>query len=331
MPASNRIRALGWVAALLLAALPCRSQTTLREQLQSRGIPENSFSETELNEVVDGVNASREPYVFVAYVRTKGEVLTGYPRLVRYDQTTGTILRSDLKLDERDECCGAPDGIEFVDEYILLSFHYNPSASSVVVLDRQLKMVELFYGFDILRVAPNQIVVTEDMMHFAPVHPERLQFIDLSSGASLEIYPLKNDVLRNQFVDDYSKRMPEVCNRTPELCGYGDFDEGCTYLGGNGQGGFAFQCGRSASYQAKKGEESMNYASDSAIYIFAHRPNGWVHCEQAVSEDEATALDKLQGRSYDKVKTRCIPDRPVVPDISTSEFSPFPSPSRRVN
>jgi hypothetical protein len=233
-----------------------------------------------------------------------------------------------LHVDEDAECCGAPDGFSFVDDYLLLSFHYNPSASSVVVLDQRLKMVELFYGFDILRVAPNQIVVAEDMMHFAPIHPERLQYIDLNTGASLEIYPLTNDALRNRFVDDYPKRAPEVCNRTPELCGNGDFDEGCSYLGGDGQGKFSFECDRSASYQTKEGEDSVDYASDSAIYIFAHGPSGWIHCEQLISGDEANALEKLKGRGYDKVKARCVPNLPVIPDMSTSEFSPFPKPQR---
>jgi hypothetical protein len=122
--------------------------------------------------------------------------------------------------------------------------------------------------------------------------------------------------------------MPEACKSSPELCGYGNFEEGCTYLGGDGHGRFAFECGRSASYQTKEEEDPVLYASDSAIYIFAHSLKGWVHCEIAISEDEATALDTQEDRGYDKIKSRCIPDLPVVPDMSTSDFSPFPSPSR---
>jgi hypothetical protein len=328
MPATNRTRALGWIAALLLAVLPCRSQTTLREQLRSGGIPESSFSKAELDEIVDGHDGKNDRYIYFVYLRTKGEMLTGHPHVLRYDRNTGAILRSELHFDEKAECCGAPDGLVFVDEYLLFSFHDSPSASSVVVLDQNFKVVEFFYGFGIHRVAQNQIVATEDQMHFAPVHPERLQFIDLSSGAALEIHPLKNDGLRNQFDRNRLEQMPAVCKRSPELCDYGNLEEGCEFLGGDGQDRFAFQCGRSANYQAKQGEESVPYLSDSAIYIYEHNSNGWVHCERAISEDEWKALDKEEDRGYDIIKSRCSPNLAVIPDMSTSDFSPFPSPSR---
>lgn len=311
----SRTRILGWIACLLFVLPNCYSQYSLRKELAQAGIPLTSFSEAELDEAVDGTGASKQPYVYFVYVRRNGNLLTGLPRLVRYDQSTGAILRSELQLKEDDPyCCGSPDGFEFLDDYLLLSFHYNPSAGAILVLDKDLKLLRSLDGFDVQRVAMNQLVIVENMVHFAPVHPERLQWADLSKNIALEIYPLQNDILRNQFSEDYSKQMPAACKKSLELCGYGRFDEGCTYLGGDGQGRFVFQCGRSASYQTKEMKEPVNYASDSAIYIFDHSPNGWVHCEQAISEDEATALDTEGTKGYDKIKSRCTPKLPVIPD-----------------
>ena len=329
----NRLCILGWIAVLLLAVLPCRSQTTLREQLQSGGIPASSFSKAELDEIVDGVSANKGQYVYFAYLRTKGEMLTGYPHLLRYDQNTGAILRSELQLDKDDECCGAPDGIELVDDYILLSFHYNPSASSAVVLDQRLKMVELFYGFWIRRVAPNQIVMIEDMMHFAPVHPERLEFVDLHTGAARELYPPKGDVLRKHFAHENEIHMPseEICQQLEnDLCDPDLYDEDIRILGSDGKGKFALVIYREAAHETMKDDDQASAIYQSVLYLYQKGKSGWLYCEKQLSADEAKDLtDKNDENGFYKVRTRCIPDQVVVPDMSTSDFSPFPNPQRR--
>ena len=184
----SRTRILGWIACLLFVLPNCYSQYSLRKELAQAGIPLTSFSEAELDEAVDGTGASKQPYVYFVYVRRNGNLLTGLPRLVRYDQSTGAILRSELQLKEDDPyCCGSPDGFEFLDDYLLLSFHYNPSAGAILVLDKDLKLLRSLDGFDVQRVAMNQLVIVENMVHFAPVHPERLQWADLSKNIALEI------------------------------------------------------------------------------------------------------------------------------------------------
>jgi len=314
MLASKRMRTFVWFTLLLLFILPCYSQRTLRENLQSVGIPVSSFSKAELDAAVDGTGASKQPYVYFVYKRREGDSLIDFPHLVRYDDKTGTILKSELRLEEEDPfCCGSPEGIEFLDDYLLLHFHYNPSAAVILVVDKNLKLVRSLDGFDLRKVALNQVVLIENMVHFAPVHPERLQWVDLSKDIALEIYPLKNDSLRNRFIEAYPKHMPAICEKSEELCGYGDFEEGCTYLGGDGKNRFALNCGRSANYRTKEMNDSVSYASDSAIYIYAHGANGWVHCEQAISEDESIALDKQKDLSYEKIKSRCTPNLPVIP------------------
>jgi len=309
------MRTLVWIAAFFFAVLPCCSQATLREQLQSSGIPLSSFSKGELDGTVDGTGASKQPYVYFVYQRRDRDSLNGFPHLVRYDQSTGEIIRSDLQPKKEDPyCCGSPVEIQFIDDYLLMYFHYNPSASAILVLDTNLKLVQTLDGFDLQKVARNQIVLVENEVHFAPTHPERLQWVDLSKDISLEIYPLKNDALRNHFDREQRKRMPSICDRTPELCAYGGFEEGCTYLGGDGQVRFAFECGRSANFQAQEGKESIPYFTDSAIYLFAHNSKGWVYCAQAISKNESKVLEDEKEHGYEKIKSRCSPKLPVVPD-----------------
>lgn len=333
MLVSKRLRTLVWLVTLLLFVLPCYSQKTLREDLQSDGIPISSFSKAELDEAVDGAGGSKQPYVYFVYVRRNGNSLSGLPHLLRYDQNTGAILRSELQVDKEDECCGAPGGIEFVDGYLLLSFHYNPSASTILVLDHELRLVELLYGFGATEVAPNQIVLTEGMMHFAPIHAERLQFVDLHTGSARELFPIKNDALRKQFILEHKKRMPsiEICRQSDnDYCDPEMFDEGVMLLGTDGHGSFALLAKRDASHITEKNGDVVIVASQSALYIYKQDRNGWLYCEESLSEEEASAFDYRNQHYFGQVASRCNPNLAVVPDISTSDLSPFPSPSRRV-
>lgn len=330
------MRIAGSIIVLLFAVLPCRSQSTLGDRLRAAGIPQNSFSEVQLSELVDGISASEGPLVYFVYVRRKGDLLTGFPQAVRYNSRDASLIRAEIKPENTDLCCGSPEGIEPIDDYLLLEFHFNPSAASALVLNKKLELAETLYGIDTNRVAPNQIVFTENMVHFADVHQERLQFTDLSNGKSMEIYPLKNDDLRNRFEKDLPAKMPDVCRQKPELCQSGSFDESCDFIGGDGNGRFAFVCGRSANRQVKAGEEPETYFSDQALYIYAHdAAKGWVYCGTAISGDDARMLGAGQSRSdesrlYESVRGRCMPNLPVVPDMSTSDLSQFRAPSHQM-
>jgi hypothetical protein len=331
MLASRPMCTLGWIAALLLAVLPCRSQTALREQLKTGGIPSSSFTDVELNEVVDGASAAGPLYVYFVYVRVKGEALIGNPHLVRYDRSAGTTLRSDLQWDEKDGCCGSPDGIEFVDEYLLISFHDTPSASSVLILDQKLTLVEILYGFGIVRVAPDQIVLTENMRHFAPVHPERLEFVDLDTGAAKELYPPKGDALRKNFAREHRAHIPteEICKQLEDdPCDPEQYDEDITILGSDGKGRFALAVNRDAFHATQKDEAPVDVASQSALYLYERGKGGWQYCENKISREESKVMVS-EHDGYDKVKTACVPDLPVVVDMSTSDSSPYPMPVRR--
>jgi hypothetical protein len=203
-------------------------------------------------------------------------------------------------------------------------------------------MVELFYGFGSERIAPNQIVMIEGMMHFAPVHPERLKYLDLQTGNTTEFYPLKGDAIRAQFVQDNGKRMPtdEDC----EKVGYGScdpelFDEDIDVLGSDGNGRFALLANFDASYPTPSGEGTSGpNLQRSVLYLYELGNRGWKYCDVQIMEKEAEEIERSKyrerngenGMTYNMVKGRCNPNFAVEPDMSTSDFSPFPAPRRLI-
>jgi hypothetical protein len=319
------------MTAFLWLALSSTGQT-LGDLLHSAGVPAAGLAKAEIEESINGTNAVSGQYVYVVYVLVKGDLISGYPHLLRYDTKTGAILRSNLQLGEKDECCGSPLGIEFVSGYLILSFHDNPSASTVVVLDKKLAFVELLYGFGVHEIAPNQIVLTENMIHFAPVQPERLQFVDLRTGAAAELYPPKDDLLRKRFAQEHRLHMPteETCREMNDPCDPEMYDEDISVLGADGRESFALIAYRDALHAIHKEETPVRVASDSALYLYLRGRGGWLYCEEPISQDEARDLIADDANGYARVKARCTPNQPVVPDLTTSEFNPFPAPSRRL-
>lgn len=323
---------IGWVATLLLGVL-MGGPHTLREQLQDAGIPEKSFSEAELNQKVDGSETRNNQTIYFVYIRRNGDELTGNPQVVRYNIGDNVLLRSEIKPEDENLCCGSPEGMEIVDDFLLLTFHFNPSAASVVVLDKNLKTIKTLYGFGVERVATDQVVFTENMIHFAPVHAERLQFVDLRSSAAEELYPPSNDALRTTFNEENTKRMPpdDICQSSEnDLCDPQLYDDDAEIVSTNGNGGFALVANWNSSHAIKKGSDPVTIASASVLYLYEHHNNRWLFCDQKITDDEATTLINSRKNSYELLKSRCTPRQTVISDTTTDEFSPFPKPSRRM-
>jgi len=309
-----------WFGALLIGIL-MGGPHTLREELQDAGIPLNSFSEGDLNQKVDSLSAVDDGIVYFVYILRNGGELTGKPHLVRYDTSKGALLRAEVKPADDDRCCGSPEGIDFVDDFLLLTFHINPSAASVVVLNGNLEAVKTLYGFGIDRIAPDQVVFTGSMVHFAPTHAERLNFVDLRIGKVSELYPSGNDPFRTKFIDEHRKRMPsqDVCRvgieQGTDPCAPNMFDESVSFLGSDGNGGFAIAVDRDASHAPAKNQRPVSVLSEAALYLYVHGTKGWVYCQQKISDSESKSLNTSDDENlYPKVKDRCTPNLPVVPD-----------------
>jgi hypothetical protein len=333
-----------WIFTLLIVLglnhLCAAQSTTLKDFLISNDVPTRSFSKTELSQMIEGLQgfARDGEIVFLAYIQRKGNSLIGDPQIVRYDTKSRTLLRRSLPIDELQVCGGSPEGFSFLTKYVLLSFHYNPSAGCMVVLDDHLALRARLFGFSAVEISPEQIVFVEDMMHFAPIQPERLQWVNLRTRTSRELYPPKNDPLRALFVAEHAKHIPDekTCAANNDFCDPSGFDEEVGSLQVLGPNSFSLLADWNASHATKPEETPETVVSQSIRYIYAFKSGSWRYCEESVSSikvsktpDSSTPspsdLRGAQGGSSNLEPT-CDPQTPVVADDSTSGFSPFPRP-----
>jgi len=172
------MKILAVLLAVLLIAPACLADT-LRHLLVNQGIPLSSFQESELQENVEELMVSDAKSTVLTYWVLKDKQLPSPLSFVIYDRPSGLVLRKDLQLSESNDCGRQPDGISFIEEFIVLSSSLTPSAECLQLFDKKLQLHSTLYGFGPVLVAPGQIVMIENMIHFAPVHPERLQLVDL--------------------------------------------------------------------------------------------------------------------------------------------------------
>ena len=213
------MKILAVLLAVLLIAPACLADT-LRHLLVNQGIPLSSFQESELQENVEELMVSDAKSTVLTYWVLKDKQLPSPLSFVIYDRPSGLVLRKDLQLSESNDCGRQPDGISFIEEFIVLSSSLTPSAECLQLFDKKLQLHSTLYGFGPVLVAPGQIVMIENMIHFAPVHPERLQLVDLHSGAIQELYPPKNDQAREHLAGEHARHMPskELCMRMNDPC-----------------------------------------------------------------------------------------------------------------
>jgi hypothetical protein len=139
------------------------------------------------------------------------------------------------------------------------------------------------------------------MVHFSPVHPERVQIADLRSGKTSELYPTKGDVQREQLIKERAKHLPPdaACVRANDPCRPELFDEDVWQMGTDGKGNFAFLIEQSpcVAWGAS--------AAQNVLYIYQRGSAGWHFCERKVADSEREALGKSLVADFGQVARRC--------------------------
>jgi hypothetical protein len=319
-----RRQILGAFLASCLAAASCSAET-LRELLVSAHVPVSSFSDAELQQTVQGITKSDDHRTFVAYQELKSDRLAGVPHLISYSQTSLSVLRANFRMDETDVCAGSIGEIRFAGGFKLLSTEISPSAECLLVVSDDLKTQHVFYGFSPVEVSPGLIVLIENMIHFAPVHPERLQLASLRDGKTLELYPVQGDALRAQLITEHAKHLPtpDECARMNDPCRANEFDEDIRLLETNRAGLFAFLAFQSASHATIPGQPPVTVASQAVLYIYKQSSEGWHYCEEKIAEAQVENTAALLQSDFARIAARCTPDQRVVPDNSTAAYNPF--------
>ena len=319
------MRILVSIAALLFAVLPCRAQSTLREQLKSAGIPEDSFSEVQLNEHVDGSSAGDKKFIYFVFIlRTHDGDLTGFPQVVRYDTSDKKLLRAEIKPKDADLCCGSPLGIEFVENYLLLSFHDNPSADTVLVTGKDLSYRTTLYGFYFHQIASDLVVYVENLIHFAAQHPERLAWADLRSGREGELYPPMGDRLRTAFAVLHEQHMPAaaVCQQANDPCDPAIYDEDIAFVPGGGPRGITVRVTRTGNHSWGTKNEDVDVPVEETLYVYKLSKTGWLYCEWDAVAAKLVKSRNAVAMNPGVASASCEPNLPVAPDRS-GQLNPF--------
>lgn len=85
---------------------------------------------------------------------------------------------------------------------IYLDTHTNPSAGTIVVLDRQLRPVAALDGW-LLRLLPGGAALYQhSAVHFAPTHSAELWLYDAAPGRDVRLYPSEpSGAVRQRYID----------------------------------------------------------------------------------------------------------------------------------
>ena len=323
----RRAAALLFVATVVAGA---RGQT-LGSLLSADGIPHDQFTSTELLEHVnaaEGKDGSNTYFVYSTLDPAGG--LSSAPELVRYDHATGKVIRHKLNPGEMENCCGSPLEIDFTEHYFLVLFHDNPSADTVLVAGKDLSYRKTLYGFDFHEVAPDLVVFIEDMVHFAPQHPERLAWAGLESGREGELYPPKGDRLRAAFAATHEQHMPAEaeCRQANDPCESEIYDEDITFAPGTGPGGFSIRVTRTGDHPWVTKGADVDVPVEESVYEYKLRNTEWFYCEQNVVPTKLVKERNAAAQEPESAPASCEPNLPVAPDTS-GQVNPFSPHARK--
>jgi hypothetical protein len=246
--------------------------------------------------------------------------------MIRMNRQSGTTMIGALQLRGNGVCAGQPGDISLVSGLILLDDEISPSAACLLVVDPELRLSHTLYGFNPEEVEPGHVVLTENMIHFAPVHAERLQFADLVSGRTRELYPPQGDRLRAELAGRNQATMPseEVCARLDDPCDSELFDETVGAFATNRRGRFAVVVNQTAEHSYAEGEPPKITAEQSVLYIYQHAASGWTWCESLVTPQEAAEFSaSRESFTWKRVEGRCKATKTVVPDMTSAQMNPF--------
>ncbi len=312
------------VLVLLCASLAATGET-LQQLLISQNIPLASFTPTELAETVHSSVASDPQRLLVAYQQWHGGMVSSTLQLLQYNKIDRTLLRANAAATDGNLCSGAIEETYIIAGFTLVATAINPSAECLRIFDKNLHLRQTLYGFRPVQVDANLLIIQENTIHFAPVHPARLQSVDLLRGVQREVYPPAGDKLRQRLIAENAASMPapEVCARMNDPCRPELFDEDIAALATDGKGNFAFVARQSANHALAAEQEPITVAQQVVLYVYRRSPGGWRYCEEAIPSGEESSEEKSLSTDLPGALARCTTLLPVAADDSTAGYNPF--------
>jgi hypothetical protein len=300
---------------------------TLREVLQQNNIPVTGIAPAALEaQVSSGVAGRSGDSSFLAYPSVAPDETLGPPlHVAAYNRSTQKLVYRAIGAQETsDECFGSALAISGQGSYLLVETHINPSASCTLVLDAELRVRNALYGWAVAALGVHEIVAEEDEVHFAPVHPLRLEIVDLETGREQEIYPPDGDPLRQQFSRDLGRYLPPKswCNEHDHPCDPGSFDEDLRETVAADAAGtkIAFVATYDASGFGDDAERAIG--TRSVLYVYRRTESGWNYCQQQLADGTVESMERRLKSDFDQVVQGCSGGREVK---VTPVDSPFAS------
>ena len=316
------------LVAGLLAVVNLRAET-LRQVLQQNGVPTSAFKPAELDaQVSSGAADSSGDRVILAYPALGEQERIGAPlEVLMYQRATRKLMRRTVTPAETsDECFGSVLRIFGLAGYILVETHINPSASCTIVLDSELRVKHTLFGWSVAQLGQDAILLEEDEIHFASVHPLRLAVFDPAAGLAQEVYPPDGDPLRERFSSDLNQHLPTAawCREHNHPCDPSSFDEDL------GEAAYADSEGRKFAFVASYDAGGFGDAAERAVgirsvlYVYRRSGEGWTYCQDPLSNLEVETRQELLKNNFEQATGRCTHGTDVKVRPVASPFSDIP-------
>jgi len=179
----------------------------------------------------------------------------------------------------------------------------------------------------VAQTSPQEALLVEDQVHFAPVHPLRLATVDLSSGKTQELYPPDGDPLRAAFSRELKKHLPDEawCREHNTACNPEVFEEQLAYTplpGGSGATLALLVTYSSVSF----GEAAGRDVGDRTVaYVYRRGPEGWTYCQEELADAEVQPRIAQLLKEFHAATRGCTDQKPVKVAPVDSVFSQFSS------
>jgi hypothetical protein len=243
----NGIRLMGYAAGfvvvvmgVVLGFVPSGQQVpgTLRAALLHYGFesaihaPEAPKIDAPLTSSEFGVNASTFAAAYYLRNELQGQAL-GRLHVSVFDRTTGRWRHATLR-----QQVGSVLAVKLSERYILIEGHASPSAGVGLLLNQtHLRTVSRLSGYGLRFLPDSSILYRANMVHFAPVHQERLMVFDPKAHREAEIFPGRVESAvaasyRRKILATY-ERLSAAQQAAFEQSAYGaldDFDRSISYL-----------------------------------------------------------------------------------------------------
>jgi len=269
----------------LCTLLPACGET-LGDVLQAHSAPIAAFTRSELEARITSWAASGtdDPFL-LAYYEDDGSGFLNPPlRVIRYDHS-GQVLRASLVEANAEfeagvpmNCLGSVNSVSELPGAILLETHKNPSAGCVLVLSPQLALKASLSGRVLAVMRSECVIVQKSEVHFAPVHPMRIEVYDLRRSSLTSVYPPPKDEQRVAYSRALAATMDQAwCAANNASCDAREFENGLK--GALHLNDLAMVFGFVAEFSPRSfGEKAAEgVGARDVAYVFRRRGEHWEH------------------------------------------------------